>query len=102
MREFERESGVYSGKGEDDIVFMRVLCRKHLNFCTNKMWPKRVLPAAEVYFIDEKDKIELVDFGERQRSAAGIESFFVLNGLLEDKFDPSALLERAGRKFLEI
>ena len=102
MREFERESSVYSGKGEDDIIFMRVLCRKHLNFCTNKMWPDRILPAAEVYFIDEKDRIELVDFGERHRSAAGIESFFVLNGLLEDKFDPSALLERAGRKYLDI
>jgi hypothetical protein len=25
-----------------------------------------------------------------------------LNGLLEDKFDPSALLERAGRKYLDI
>ena len=51
MREFERESSEYS----DDIIFMRVLCRKHLNFCTNKMWPERILPAAEVYFIDEKD-----------------------------------------------
>jgi len=53
MREFERESGQYSGKGEDDIVFMKVLCRKHLNFCTNKMWPGRILPAAEVYYINE-------------------------------------------------
>ena len=81
---------------------MKVLCRKHLNLCTNKMWPGRILPAAEVYFIDEQDKIELVDFGEQHRSAVGIESFFVQNGLLEDKLDPSALMERAGRKFLEI
>jgi len=55
MREFERESGVYSGKGEDDIVFMKVLCRKNLNFCTNKMWQGRILPAAEVYYINEQD-----------------------------------------------
>lgn len=60
------------------------------------------MPAAEVYFIDEKDKIELVDFGERHRSAAGIESFFAINGLIEDRMDPSALLERAGKKYLEI
>ena len=37
----------------DDIVFMRVHCRKHLSFCMNKMWPKRILPAAEAYFINE-------------------------------------------------
>ncbi len=53
-------------------MFMRVLCRKHLNFVTNKMWEGRRRPAAEVYFIDENDKIELVDFGSRHRSAAGI------------------------------
>jgi hypothetical protein len=41
------------------------------------MWPGRVLPSAEVYFLNEEDKIELVDFGERHRSAPGIESFFV-------------------------
>ena len=41
----------------------------------HKMWEKRVTPAAEVYFIDEQDKIELVDFGERHRSGPGIESF---------------------------
>ena len=102
MREFERASGQYSDKGDDEIVFMKVLCRKHLNFCTNKMWPGRILPAAEVYYLNEQDKIELVDFGELHRSQAGIEAFFVQNGLLEDKFDPSALLERAGRKYLDI
>ena len=42
------------------------------------MWPGRILPTAEVYFIDENDKIELVDIGDRHRSAAGIESFFIL------------------------
>ena len=43
-----------------------------------------------------------MDFGERHRSAAGIESFFVQNGLIEDKLDPSALLERVGRKYIDI
>ena len=40
---FEKESSKYSGKEdpEDDIVFMRVLCRKHLNLCMNKMFPGR-------------------------------------------------------------
>jgi hypothetical protein len=55
-----------------------------------------------VYFIDEQDKIELVDFGERHRSAPGIESFFVVNGLVQDKLDPNSLLERAGKKYLDI
>ena len=39
---------------EDDIVFMRVHCRKHLNFCTNKQWPGRIQPSAEVYALDER------------------------------------------------
>lgn len=65
---FERESSKYNNNTEDDIVFMRVLCREHLNFCVNKMWAARQLPACEVYFIDEQDKIELVDFGSRHRS----------------------------------
>jgi hypothetical protein len=44
----------------------------------------------------------MVDFGERHRSAQGIESFFTMNGLIEDKMDPSQLLERAGKKYLDI
>ena len=47
---FDRESSKYSlayrkkqnpqceEDEEDDIVFMRVHCRKHLNFCLNKQW----------------------------------------------------------------
>lgn len=52
---FERESSKYTEKPdpEDDIIFMRVLSRKHLNFCMNKMFPGRQAPFAEVYFIDE-------------------------------------------------
>ena len=79
---------------------MRVQCRKHLNFVTNKMWEGRRRPAAEVYFIDENDKIELVDFGSRHRSAAGIESFFINQGLIDDRLDPKLLLERSGRKYI--
>ena len=67
---------MYSKSSEDDIVFMRVLCRKHMNFCINKMWETRVVPSAEVYFINENDKIELVDMNNRHRSGPGIESFF--------------------------
>ena len=52
---FEKESSKYCGKEdpEDDIIFMRVLCRKHLNLCLNKMFPGRQAPFVEVYFIDE-------------------------------------------------
>jgi hypothetical protein len=37
-----------------------------------KMWPGRILPALEAYFINEKDEIEIVDFYSRHRSSAGI------------------------------
>ena len=56
---FEKESSKYlsSTLNPDDpseeIVFMRVHCRKHLNFCANKMFERRVLPAAEIYFVNE-------------------------------------------------
>ncbi len=55
---------------------MRVHCRRHLNYCLNKMWPGRIQPIAEVYFINEKDVIEIADFNNKHRSAAGIEAFF--------------------------
>ena len=42
----------YDGDHEDDIVFMRVHCRKHLNYCMNKMWMDRITPAAELYTIN--------------------------------------------------
>jgi hypothetical protein len=40
---FEKESSKYRDLAdpEDEIVFMRVLTRKHLNFCMNKMFPGR-------------------------------------------------------------
>ena len=88
---------------QDDIVFMRVHCRKHLNFCVNKMWPGRMQPAAELYSLDEKDEmVEVVDFANWHRSAQGIEGFFTKHGLIDDRFNPEELLERGGRKFIQI
>lgn len=51
---FDRESSKYQlayrrkqdpeceDSEEDDIVFMRVHCRTHLNFCLNKQWSGRI------------------------------------------------------------
>ena len=66
------------------------------------MWEGRVIPSAEVYFVNDQDRIELVDFDNRHRSAQGIESFFRMNELLEnnEKFNPDVLLERAADKYL--
>jgi hypothetical protein len=52
------------------------------------MWEGRVIPSAEVYFINEMDQIELVDLDNRHRSGPGIESFFRANELLPEKFNP--------------
>ncbi len=81
---------------------MRVHCRKHLSFCISKMWPKRILPAAEAYFINEKDVIEIVDFNNKHRSAAGIESFFEDAGIIETRLNPDKILERTASKYLQI
>lgn len=72
---FDRESSKYSlayrkkqdpeceEDEEDDIVFMRIHCRRHLNFCINKLWAGRITPAAEVYSLDEDDQqVKIVDF----------------------------------------
>ena len=101
LRKRKDERGMHCKNAEDDIVFMRVLCRKHVNFCASKMWEKRILPAAEVYFINEEDKIELIDMDNRHRSGPGIESFLRANQLLEEsKNNPDSLVERAGTKYL--
>ena len=100
LKERKTEAGKFCKSSDDDIVFMRVLCRKHMNFCINKMWDNRIIPAAEVYFINEEDKIELVDMNNRHRSGPGIESFFRINGLLDEKLNPDSLIERAGEKYL--
>ena len=81
---------------------MTVHCRKHTNFCTNKMWKGRIMPVVEAYYINEEDKIELADFENWHRSQQGIEGFLTQHGLIEDKMDPEALLSRAGKKMLEL
>merc|ERR1712060_678843 len=105
---FERESSKYQlaykkrqdsqteEDEKDDIVFMRVNCRRHLNYCINKMWSGRVQPSAELYSIGEGEQgqIEMLDFDNWHRSAQGIEGFFTKHGLIEDRFDPEELLVR--------
>ena len=81
---------------------MRVHCRKHMSFCINKMWPGRILPGAEAYFINEKDVIEIMDFNNKHRSAAGIEAFFEEAGIIEGSMNPEKLLERTANKYLQI
>ena len=79
LKERRDEAGKFCKSPEDDIVFMRVHCRKNLWFCNNKMSEDKIVPAAEVYYINEQDEIELVDMESRHRSPQGIESFFRLN-----------------------
>lgn len=102
LKERKSEAGKFCKSSEDDVIFMRVLCRKHLNFCINKMWENRLIPAAEVYFVNDKDQIELVDMGNRHRSGPGIEQFLRMNELLEEKHNPDTLIERAGLKYLQM
>ena len=64
---FERESYKYSlkyrrgvdpefeGDETEDVVFMRVHCRKHLNFVMNRMWTGRIMPAAELYSLADSE-----------------------------------------------
>ncbi len=68
---------------------MRIHCRKHLNICLNKMWSGRILPIAEAYFINPQDEIEIVDFKDKHRSGPGIEAFFIEQGIIEEKLNPS-------------
>ena len=100
---FNRAFEIESARPEyDDIVFMRVHCRKHLSFCMNKMWPKRILPAAEAYFINEQDVIEIVDFNNKHRSGGGIEAFFEDAGIIQGRLTPNTILERTATKYLQI
>ncbi len=64
------------------------------------MWQGRILPGAEAYFINEKDVIEIVDFNNKNRSAAGIQSFFEDAGIIESNFNPEKILERTATKYL--
>lgn len=111
---FDRESSKYSlaykrdqdpqteDDAEDDIVFMRVHCGRHLNFCINKQWAGRIQPSAEIYSLADNGEVAIIDFDNQHRSKEGIEGFFTKHGLIEDKFDPIELLERGGRKFMQI
>ena len=81
---------------------MRVHCRKHLNFCTNKIWQGRIQPAAELYSLDENDEVAIIDFDNWHRSGPGIEGFLLRQGLIEDRFDPEELLARGGKKFVTL
>ena len=65
LRNFEIES---SNPRYEKITFMNVHCRKNLVFCVNKDFPGRILPMAELYYINEQDRIELVDMSTRHRS----------------------------------
>jgi hypothetical protein len=95
MKTFELES---SNPRYQDIVFMSVHCRKNLTFCVSKTFPNRISPYAELYYINEQDKIELMDMNNRHRSKQGIESFFEESGILEPRLNPENILERVGRK----
>ena len=111
---FDRESSKYSlayrrrqnplceDDDEDDIVFMRVHCGRHLNFCLNKQWAGRIQPSAELYSLGENDEVAIIDFDNQHRSKEGIEGFFTKHGLIEDRFNPEELLERGGRKFMQL
>ena len=85
----------------NDIVFMSVHCRKHTNFCVNKAFERRIRPSAELYYINEEDKIELMDMANKHRSREGIRNFFETSGIISQKYDPAAILEEKGRKMLE-
>ena len=97
---FERESSKYSlqyrqkldpwfeGDEEEDIVFMRVHCRKHLNFCMNKLWNGRIYPYAEAYTLDEEGNVQVQDYNDWHRSPQGIKGFFKSIGFIEDDTDP--------------
>jgi hypothetical protein len=64
------------------------------------MWENRQLPGAEAYFINEKDMIEIIDFGSKHRSGPGIESFFEDAGIIEPRLNPEKILERTANKYL--
>ena len=66
------------------------------------MWPGRILPGAEAYFINEKDVIEIVDFNNKHRSAAGIEAFFEEAEIIQTRLNPEKILERTATKYLQI
>ena len=85
----------------NDIVFMSVHCRKHTTFCVNKAFANRIRPSAELYYINEEDKIELMDMANKHRSKEGIRNFFESSGIMQQFYDPAEILEKKGRRMLE-
>lgn len=66
-----------------DIVFMNVHCRKHINFCVSKAFMGRVDPFGELYYLNEQDQIELMDMDTWHRSRAGVKAFLWNAGVVE-------------------
>lgn len=96
---FKREMEIASTDPDfADIEFMQVQCRKHTYFCASKINKDKVAPYAEVYYINEQDKIELLDFGTWHRSKEGIRGFLEEASLVEPKLAPGRVLDVAGGK----
>lgn len=70
-------------KEYDNVVFMAVHCRKHITFCINKSFKGRVNPYAELYYLNEEDKIELMDMENWHRSGPGIQGFMHHAGVVD-------------------
>ena len=70
-------------KEYDNIVFMYAHCRRHITFCINKSFDGRVNPYAELYYLNEEDKIELMDMSNWHRSRAGIQGFLHHSGVVD-------------------
>jgi hypothetical protein len=68
----------------------------------SKMWDDRILPAAEVYFVNDKDEIEITDFYDKHRSGPGIQAFLEEVGVLDVELDPPKILDRIGTRYLQI
>jgi len=86
---------------KDEIVFMHVHCRKHFDFCFQRGAPNSELVSAELFYMDEKDKLFTKLF-DLDRTVDGIQVFFEREGLIEPELDPVTILARAGSKYLEI
>lgn len=85
-----------------DIAFVSVHCRKHLRFCVSKAFPGRVQPMAELAYINEGDRVELLDMDTRHRSLAGIQALIEQSGLVESEYEATSILQNAGSKMLQL
>ena len=76
-----------------------LIIQQHKQFCADKAWDERVFPMAEVYYINEKDEVEIKDFDTYFRSKQGVISFLEEAEVLEPKYNPEAIFERTVSKF---